>query len=105
MGEGFSLEKYQKIIDLLTNSEKTFSEIAKETNSSPSHVKRINDGKVKIVRFAFQDVVFPIREPKEEYKKRILNDLNEGMSVKEVAQKYKMADSTIRAIAYRAAKK
>lgn len=60
--KSFSREKYQNIIDLLINSEKTFSEIAKETNSSPSYIKRINDGEVKIVRFAFQDIVFPIRE-------------------------------------------
>lgn len=67
--KGFSREKYQKIIDLLLNSEKTFSEIAKETGSSPSHIKRINDGNVKIVRFAFKDTVFPIRESKSSTKK------------------------------------
>lgn len=105
MSGNFTLEKYQNIIDLLTNSEKTFSEIAKETNSSPSYIKRINDGKVRIVRFAFQDIVFPIRESKEERNKRIMNDLDDGMSVKEVAQKYELTDSSIRMIVYRTTKK
>lgn len=105
MGKSFTLEKYQNIIDLLTNSEKSFSEIAKETNSAPSHIKRINDGEIKLVRFAFQDIVFPIRETKEERNKRIINDLNEGMSVKDVAQKYDMAISSIRSIVYKTTKK
>lgn len=105
MSKSFTLEKYQNIIDLLTNSEKTFSEIAKEIKSSPSYVKRINDGEVKLVRFAFQDTVFPIRESKKERNKKIINDLNEGMKVQDVAEKYKMTESNIRTIVYRTAKK
>lgn len=105
MGKSFTLEKYENIIDLLKNSEKSLSEIAKETNSSPSYIKQINDGGVKLVKFAFQDTVFPIRESKEERNKRIMDDLNEGMSVKDVAQKYDMADSSIRTIVYRVTKK
>ena len=105
MSKSFTLEKYQNIIDLLTNSEKTFSEIAKEINSSPSYIKRINDGEVKLVKFAFQDIVFPIRETKKERNKKIMNDLNKGMSIKDMAQKYKMTESNIHTIIYRTAKK
>ena len=42
--------------------------------------------RVKLVRFAFQDVVFPIRKSKEERNKRIMDDLDNGMSVKDAAQ-------------------
>ena len=45
MSKRFTLEKYQEIIDLLTNSDKTFSEIAKETKASISYISRINGGK------------------------------------------------------------
>ena len=104
MSQSFTLEKYQNIIDLLTNSEKTFLEIARETKASPSYIRRINNGEVKLVRFAFQDVVFPIRESKKERNKRIINDLDDGMSVKDAALKYDLTDSSIRMIVYRAAK-
>lgn len=104
MSKRFTLEKHQEIIDLLTNSDKTFSEIAKETKASISYISRINGGKVRLVRFAFQDVVFPIRKSKEERNKSIMDDLDNGMSVKDAAQKYDLSGSNIRTIVYKTEK-
>lgn len=100
------IQKYEKVIHLLKNeSNMCFTDIGKATGFSSSHVKRINDGKIKTVRYIFKDISFPIREPKEERNKRIMNDLKDGMSVKDAAQKYEMADSGIRMVAYRINKK
>jgi AraC-like DNA-binding protein len=101
MSERYTLDKYKAVIDLLINSEKTFADIARELHCSLSHVKKINDGGVKMALYIFEDVQFPIRESKQTRNKKIMDDLENGMSVKEASQKYEMADSTIRTITYR----
>lgn len=101
----FTLEEYQKVIDYLQNSDKTFTQIGKELRKSNTQIKKINDGDVYRIRLLFPQIEFPIRESIADRNYRLIEDYCAGKEISELAIEYALTEKNVRATIYRYKKK